>query len=195
MKCKKALRIQFLAAFFLLVLAFSGYASTLSDIPEVEPITFPYLGNRVAIWIISEIHLLFGAFILGTPIFIVVCEYIGMRSKDPRYERLAKEITKVTLFCYAFTVLFGGVFTLFLFGLYPILTAYLLNKFFPVAVIAYSVFFFSESVLMYMYWYTWDTLGARRKGLHLSMGVGVNILGLLTMAAINSVASFMLTPP
>lgn len=174
--------------------AISAYAASPSDIPEIE-ITFPYVGNRVIIWLISEIHLLFAAFILGTPIFIVVCEYIGMRTKDQRYERLAKEVTKITLLCYAFTVLFGGMFALFLFTLYPKLTSYLLIKFFPIAVVTYSVLWVIESTLMYLYWYTWDTVGARRKGLHLAMGIGVNIAGFLTLAAINSIPSFMLTPP
>ncbi|MEK6682888.1 MAG: cytochrome ubiquinol oxidase subunit I, partial [Nitrospirota bacterium] len=113
MKKKNISLIYIFTSLLVLGLTISAYAAAQSDIPEVE-ITFPYIGNRVAIWIISEIHLLFGAFILGTPIFIVVCEYIGMRTKDMRYERLAKEVTKVTLLCYAFTVLFGGMFAMFL---------------------------------------------------------------------------------
>lgn len=194
MKRKNISIIYFFTSLLVLGLTISAYAAAQSDIPEVE-YTFPYIGNRVAIWIISEVHLLFGAFILGTPIFIVVCEYIGMRTKDMRYERLAKEVTKVTLLCYAFTVLFGGMFAMFLFALYPKLSAYLLIKFFPIAVGVYSILWVIESTLMYIYWYTWDTVGAKRKGLHLTIGIAVNISGFLTMAAINSVASFMLTPP
>lgn len=194
MKRKNISIIYFFTTLLILGLTISAYAAAQSDIPEVE-VTFPYIGNRVAIWLISEIHLLFGAFILGTPIFIVVCEYIGMRTKDIRYERLAKEVAKVTLLCYAFTVLFGGMFAMFLFALYPKLSAYLLVKFFPIAVVVYSILWVIESTLMYLYWYTWDTIGARRKGLHLAIGIGVNISGFLSMAAINSIASFMLTPP
>ena len=193
------LKVGFLAALFVLAAAASGYAAeiveTLSDVPEPVKVTLPYMSNRTAIWIISELHLLFAAFILGAPMFVVACEYIGMRTKDPRFERLAKEITKVTLLCYAFTVLFGGMFAMFLFGLYPELSGYLFSRFFPVTGAIYSILWVCESTLMYLYWYTWDSVGARHKRLHLCMGIGVNILGLLTLLAINSMASFMLTPP
>ena len=32
---------------------------------------FPYVGSRLAVWVIAQIHLNFAAFILGVPIFAV----------------------------------------------------------------------------------------------------------------------------
>ena len=45
------------------------------------------IGSRVAVWIVAQIHLYFAAFVLGVPIFAVTVEFIGMRTKDPRYDQ------------------------------------------------------------------------------------------------------------
>ncbi|MBI3610416.1 MAG: hypothetical protein HY204_06925, partial [Nitrospirae bacterium] len=48
-----------------------------------------WIGSRNLIWIVAQIHLLFAGFVLGVPIFAWVCEIIGVRTKDPRYDKLA----------------------------------------------------------------------------------------------------------
>ena len=58
---------------------------------------FPLIGSRAAVWIAAEIHLMFAAFVLGVPIFAVVAEAIGIFGKDQRYDRLAKEFTRLLL--------------------------------------------------------------------------------------------------
>jgi len=62
----------------------------------LRPREFPFMGNRVAVWVVAQLHILFAAFILGAPIFVVISEWLGMKHKDSRYDRLAKEVTKVT---------------------------------------------------------------------------------------------------
>src|SRR5437867_9334111 len=64
---------------------------------------FPVIGSRAAIWIAAEIHLMFAAFVLGVPIFAVVAEAIGIFGKDQRYDRLAKEFTRLLLIAYSAT--------------------------------------------------------------------------------------------
>src|SRR3972149_8373869 len=76
----------------------------------LRPSEFPYLGNRTAVWIVAQLHILFAAFILGAPIFVVISEWMGYRKQEPRYDRLAKEVTKVTVILYSMTVLTGGLF-------------------------------------------------------------------------------------
>ena len=71
------------------------------EVIKYKEVTLPYMSNRTAIWIAAQLMLNFAAFILGAPIFVVICEYIGWRRKDPRYERLAKEVTKVTAIAYS----------------------------------------------------------------------------------------------
>ncbi len=75
-----------------------------------KEVTLPFMSNRTAIWIAAQLMLNFAALILGAPIFVVICEYIGWKRKDPRYERLAKEVTKITAVAYSLTALTGGFF-------------------------------------------------------------------------------------
>ncbi|MBI4329682.1 MAG: cytochrome ubiquinol oxidase subunit I, partial [Chloroflexi bacterium] len=72
------------------------------------PPNVPLINDRLIIWIAAELHLLFAAFVLGAPIFIVICEYLGFRSGDGRYERLARETMKIVAISYSLTALFGG---------------------------------------------------------------------------------------
>ena len=62
---------------------------------EAEYRRFPVVGSRVAIWVVAQLHLLFAAFVLAVPIFAVIIEFIGFRTKDPRYDELAHEFTKL----------------------------------------------------------------------------------------------------
>lgn len=157
------------------------------------PIDIPIIGARTAIWIVAQLHLFFAAFVLGAPIFVVVSEYLGVRTKDSRYERLAKETMKVVAIAYGFTAIFGAMFAFLLMGPYQSFSNELFKDFFPVFGI-YGLFILLESILMYTYWYTWDSL-AQRKRFHISLGVTLNIIGTLSMVLMNAVGSFMLTPP
>ena len=80
---------------------------------------FPVIGSRAAVWIAAEIHLMFAAFVLGVPMFAVVAEAIGIFGKDQRYDRLAKEFTRLLLIAYSATAIWGAVLTFLLATLYP----------------------------------------------------------------------------
>ncbi len=168
-----------------------GYA----QVPEAVPYSIPGIENRTLVWVAAQMHILFAAFILGAPIFVVISEWIGMRKRDPRYDRLAKEVTKVTAILYSMTALTGGLFVLFLVGLYPSLTAFMVSHFFPIFAIIYPLLFIAETLVLYLYWYTWDSMTGEKKGRHVAIGVLLNLIGLATLFAINAPTSFMNTPP
>jgi len=153
----------------------------------------PGLGARSALWLAAQLHLFFAAFVLGAPIFIVICEWLGKRRRDPRYERLAKETMKVVAIAYSLTALTGAAFGFVLMGPYHEVMAHLFDKFGPVFGL-YAGLFFVETLLMYVYWYSWEPL-RDRKGLHIGIGVGLNVVGTVVMLLINGVAAYMLTPP
>lgn len=155
---------------------------------------FPLVGNRLATWAVAQLHLDFAAFILGAPIFIVICEFLGWRKQDGRFERLAHEMTKVTAVAYSLTALLGGFFILILAGFYPSFSSYLFPRFGPLWSVVYPVLFILETITLYTYVYTWDAL-KERKGLHIAIGVLLNVIGTLTMLNMNAIASFMNTPP
>jgi len=154
----------------------------------------PLIGNRTAIWIVAQLHLNFAAFILGAPIFIVISEFLGWRNKDARYERLAHEMTKVTAVAYSLTALMGGFFVFMLVGLYPSFSSFIFPRFFPLWVMLYPLLFLLETLTLYTYWYSWDAL-MNRKGLHIAIGIVLNLIGTLTMFNQNAIAAFMNTPP
>src|SRR2546427_4605408 len=92
---------------------------------------FPLIGARGAVWIAAEVHLMFAAFVLGVPMFAVVAEAIGVVGKDERYDRLAKEFTRLLLVAYSATAIWGAVLTFLLSTLYPRFWAYLTAAFGP----------------------------------------------------------------
>lgn len=152
----------------------------------------PYIGSRNLIWIVAQLHLLFAGFVLGVPIFAWVCEFIGVRTGDMRYDRLAKEFTKLLTASYATTALLGGILLFLLVGLYPKFFTYMSDIFLPTYLV-YGILFFLETPILYLYWYGWDAM-AKRKGLHLFLGLLLNIFGFLIMIVSNSWATFQASP-
>ncbi len=57
--------------------------------------TFPWVGSRVAVWVLAQLHLLFAAFVLAVPMFAFIIEFIGYCTGDKRYDKLAYEFTKL----------------------------------------------------------------------------------------------------
>src|SRR3970282_1865140 len=52
---------------------------------------------------------MYGAFVLGVPIFAVIVEYIGKRSKDQKYDNLAREFTKLLAAGFSTTAALAGL--------------------------------------------------------------------------------------
>src|SRR3990170_1872663 len=90
------------------------------------------ISPRSLVWLVAQIHLLFAPFVLGAPIFIVVCEWLGHRRRDQRYERLARETMKVVAIAYSFTALSGAAFAFVLMGSYQEVATHLLDRMGPV---------------------------------------------------------------
>lgn len=135
---------------------------------------------------------MFAAFVLGVPMFAVVVEWIGVRTKDLRYDRLAREFTKLLLVAFSTTAAFGGVFLFLLTALYPRFFNYLAGIFLP-TIVLYVSLFFAEAFALYLYWYSWDRL-MNRKGLHLTLGVLLNLFGTALMFIANAWLTFMISP-
>ena len=166
-----------------------------AQVSGASPVEFPYTGNRTAVWIVAQLHTLFGAFILGAPIFIVISEWLGYRKQDLRYDRLAKELTKVTVILFSMTALTGGLFIFVLLAAYPQFTTWFINQFYLVFAVIYPSLFISGTIVLYMYFYMWDAWKGEKKGRHITLGVLLNLICMITMFVINGPTSFMNTPP
>lgn len=175
-----------------LVAAFG--TSAYAQIPSAPVGEFPYTGNRTGVWVVAQLHILFAGFILGAPIFVVISEWLGYRKQDPRYDRLAKEVTKVTVILYSMTALTGGLFIFVLLATYPQFTTWLINHFFLIFAVIYPLLFIGETIVLYLYFYSWDALKGEKKGRHIALGVLLNLIGTVTLFVIDGPTSFMNTP-
>lgn len=180
------------------IVVFLGLVSAgLSDVYAQMPgaaVEFPYTGNRTAVWIVAQLHTLLGAFILGAPMFIVMAEWLGHRKQDPRYDRMAQEITKITVILFSMTALTGGLFIFVLLAAYPQFTTWFINQFYLVFAVIYPLLFIVGTIVLYAYFYSWDVWKGEKKGRHIALGVLLNLLCLATMFVINGPTSFMNTP-
>ena len=156
---------------------------------------FPVIGSRAAIWIAAQLHLFFAAFVLGVPMFAVVAEAIGIFSSDDRYDKLAKEFTRLLLVSYSATAMWGAVLVFGLLTLYPGLWGYLSEIFAPSMWVYVGIFFF-ESFTLYLYYYGWDRWKkGRAKWGHWGLGILLNLWGTAVMLIANSWLTYMMSPP
>ena len=157
--------------------------------------SFPAPGSRVAIWIAAQVHLFFAAFVLGVPMFAVVAEAIGIFGKDTKYDKLAKEFTRLLLVSYSATAIWGAILAFGLITLYPGLWSYLARIFAPSMWVYVGLFFF-ESFTLYLYYYGWERWHeGRAKLMHWSLGILLNVWGTAVMFIANSWLTFMMSPP
>ncbi len=160
---------------------------------SVEYRDIPGVGSRNVVWVVAQQHLLLAGFVLGVPIFAWVCEIVGWKTKEARYDKLAKEFTKLLTSAYATTALFGGILLFLLIGLYPKLMAYLSDIFFP-SFIVYCLLFLLETATLYLYWYGWDAMQGNKKTFHLFLGLLLNVFALGIMIVPNAWATFQASP-
>ena len=150
------------------------------------------LDSRMVMWVVAELHLMFGAFVLGVPIFAIIVEIIGVRTGDKRYDKMAHEFTKLLSAAFATTAALGGLLAFLLFGLYPTFMRHLTGVFHE-SMYVYALLFFGETFSLYIYYYSWDKL-ADKKWLHIAIGCVLNIFGITIVLAANSWASYMMSP-
>jgi cytochrome d ubiquinol oxidase subunit I len=154
---------------------------------------FPLIGSRLAVWAVAQLHLNFAAFILGVPIFAVIIEIIGWRTRDARYDWLAHEFVKLTFAAFSTTALLGALLLFLFVGYYPKFWTYMTSIFFPTYWI-YALLFFAETFTVYLWYYGWNWLQGPRKWIHVGLGVLSNLFGTAILFVANSWVTFMISP-
>ena len=156
---------------------------------------FPGIGARGAVWIAAEVHLMFAAFVLGVPMFAVVTDLIGIVGKDARYDKLSKEFTRLLVFAYSATALWGGLLLFLVTTLYPRFWTHM-ARVFSLSMWIYAGLFFIESFTLYLYYYGWDRWKVgRAKWGHFGLGILLNIWGTTVMFIANGWLTYMMSPP
>ncbi|GBE44169.1 bacterial Cytochrome Ubiquinol Oxidase [bacterium BMS3Bbin10] len=120
---------------------------------------FVGLDSRRLVWFLAQMHLFFGAFVLGVPLFAVIIEVIGWKKKDPKFDKLAYEFTSLLSVAYATTAALGGLLAFALFTLYPTFMGYMAGIFKDV-MFMYALLFFGETFALYLYYYGWKLLSS-----------------------------------
>lgn len=154
---------------------------------------FPVIGARNAVWIVAQTMLLFAAFILAVPVFVMIIEIAGYVKKDEKLDKLAKDFARLLPPSYSITAILGGLFTLVSYTLFPKFMNYMTGAFKPTYAL-FAVLVFLESTAVYIYWTTWDKLQGEKKMQHILLGLVLNILGTLVMITANMWGSFHLSP-
>jgi len=156
---------------------------------------FPGIGGRAAVWIAAEVHLMFAAFVLGVPMFAVITELIGILGKDTKYDKLSKEFTRLLVFAYSATALWGGLLLFFITTLYPRFWSHM-SSIFSLSMWIYAGLFFIESFTLYLYYYGWDRWKyGRAKWGHWGLGILLNVWGTVVMFIANGWLTYMMSPP
>lgn len=183
------------AALLLLAAIFGDPVIAQQTAQIAEYRNFPGVGSREAVWVAAEVHLMFAAFVLGVPMFAVVMEAIGIFGKEERFDKLAKEFTRLLLIAYSATAIWGAVLLFLLTTLYPRFWNHL-SSVFEVSMWIYVGLFFIESATLYMYYYGWDRWkkGKSKYG-HLALGILLNVWGTAVMFIADSWLSYMMSPP
>ncbi len=153
---------------------------------------FPVIGSRVFVWVIAEWHLMFAAFVLGVPIFVLITEILGVAQKNRRYDDLAKEFTRLLAVSYTLTAVLGAVLLVALFALYPRFLAHLSVVFKP-SWFGYVALILLEAFFAYLYWYSWEPL-RHRKGWHIAIGGMVNAMGVAILLVTSAWVGYTMTP-
>ena len=156
---------------------------------------FPVIGARAAVWVAAEVHLMFAAFVLGVPMFAVITELIGIVGKDAKYDKLSKEFTRLLVFAYSATALWGAMLVFLLTTLYPRFWGHM-AQIFGLSMWIYVGIFFLESFTLYLYYYGWDRWTAgRAKWTHWGLGLLLNVWGTIVMFIANGWLTYMMSPP
>lgn len=176
----------------------AGTVTAAVEEEELAPVqyrTFFGMDSRTVVWIVSELHLMFAAFVLGVPIFAVIVEIVGFKGGDIKYDKMAKEFTKLLSAAFATTASLGGLLGFCLFGLYPEFMGHMTNVFAPTMYV-YALMFFGEAFTLYGYYYSWEILKgtAAKKWFHITLGVLLNLFGTGLMFLTNSWATYMMSP-
>ncbi len=157
---------------------------------EEEYRAIPVVGSRIAVWMLAQLHLLFAAFVLAVPIFAWIIEFIGYKTGDERYDKLAHEFTKLLSVSFSLTATVGAFLLFMLILAYPKFMNYMFHVFSPTFA-PYVGLFFLEAFFLYSYYYGWGKFSPR---VHLFLGLMLNLVGTAIMFIANAWLTFMTSP-
>jgi len=150
-----------------------------------------FAGGGLLIAVIATVHVYVSHFAVGGGLFLVITEMIGHRKNDPG---ILDYVHRHSRFFLLLTMVFGAVtgvaiwFTIAL--LSPAATSILIHQF-VFGFAAEWVFFLIEIIALFIYYYTFNRMDARR---HIQIGWIYFICAWMSLFIISGIIDFMLTP-
>jgi len=95
------------------------------ELGENDYNNYEFAPSRIILWVANQQHLYFGSFVLAVPIFCMLIEFVGIRTResDPamsaKYDHLAHDLMKVSLTAYSWTAILGGILLFTFITLFP----------------------------------------------------------------------------
>jgi hypothetical protein len=165
---------------------------------DIEYPRYGSLDNRLLVWFVTQQHTYFGGFVLALPIFCVLLEFMGLLARSPalatRYDGLARDLLKVALLALSVTAVVGSVMLGLFIALYPSFMQYM-GSTFKIMMPVYAVVFLGESLLLILYYYSWDRMASPAlKWGHATIGILCNVFGTALLLLANAWAAFMMAP-
>jgi cytochrome d ubiquinol oxidase subunit I len=158
----------------------------------IGDIQIPVIGKEIIIVMLVMPHILIATFVIGITLIAPISEYMGLITKQPKYDRFARNAAKFTILIFVSGSALAITFIFALITLYPVFWSYLQNIFFWV-LLAEAFMFVGEIALVYAWYNAWDRM-AYRKRLHVIFGFMAGLFGVTQMTLINVVGSYMMTP-
>ncbi len=147
-------------------------------------------GRSIFIAVVMLTHVLFANLHLGGAWVAAATETAFLRSRKPRYNRLARSITLFNVILFSAGATFAVAGVLFFISLFPTFTSEAFHIYWW-PLFAEAILFAIEIFFLYTYWFSWDRIGA---GWHQFLGYGYAIAVFFQTLMINTLASGMLTP-
>jgi len=156
-----------------------------------------FIGNRMLIAVDAILHVIINhALAVGALPVIALLEFSGIRTKDPRWDRLAYRLLKVIFIITTTVGALTGVGIWFSASLInPAAIGSLIRVFFWGWFVEWIVFVAEVSLIM-AYFLSWQSSGRtpEAKLKHLRLGIFLAIFSWITMAIIVAILGFMMDP-
>jgi cytochrome bd-type quinol oxidase subunit 1 len=164
----------------------AGYNETL----PVQEVGLGASGRSIFIAFVMLTHVLFANLHLGGAWVAAGTESAFLRSRKPRYNRLARSITLFNVILFSAGATFAIAGMLFFISLYPTFASELFHIYWW-PLLAEGILFAIEIFFLYTYWFSWDKVG---NWWHQFLGYGYAVSVFFQTLMINTLASGMLTP-
>ncbi len=151
----------------------------------------PGIGGPWVIGIIAIIHIYLSHFAVGGGAFLALTEWLAYKRKDERLYNYVKSHSRFFILVTTVAGAATGVAIWFSISLVsPDGTASLIQSFTLAWALEY-LFFVAELATAFAYYYTWDKISKEK---HLLLAKWYFFMSVMTLAVINGILTFMLTP-